>query len=119
MKKPWTRLLLCVGLTALFALGVQGTASATPETSADVMNGTDVGAQGWPTGCRSGQYGNGWYAYCSSSNGGHFKAAAICGTWDGQTVYVEARAWDNSEPSYVSCPPLTGVEDGGFVTKST
>ncbi|MEV4191255.1 hypothetical protein [Streptomyces toxytricini] len=105
MRKTYTALL--VG-TAMAFVGLQGVATAAPT--------------GWPTGCTNYQspLGNGWLARCSNSNGGHYKANAICQAWDGGAlISVDSAAWKgNGEPSYASCPPHTSVKSGGIVTRS-
>ncbi|GAB2901974.1 hypothetical protein GCM10027074_78600 [Streptomyces deserti] len=108
MKKMNSALLAAVGMAACFTLGVQGTANA-----------ATVSPTAHPTGCTSGKHDNGWSAKCSKSNGGHYKASVTCFPFDGGDRVVRwASHWRSSGTSYVSCPPLTQVESGGFVTKA-
>ncbi|MGW2668532.1 hypothetical protein ACWC5F_10730 [Streptomyces sp. NPDC001272] len=103
MKKLSAVLLSAV---AVAGLGLQGTATAA--------------ATDWPTGCVDfkSPVGNGWAAKCSSSNGGHYKATAICERWDGGLINVDAVAWNTSNYSYASCPPGTNIKSGGFISRS-
>ncbi|CAM5589910.1 hypothetical protein SALBM311S_03183 [Streptomyces alboniger] len=107
--KKWSAL-VTGSVVAAFSLGFQGVASAAP-----------TGTTGWPTGCTySSNSNNGAQAHCSKSNGGHYKASAICNRLDaaGQ-IDVEAPTWRTSGWSNVFCPPLTVFSSAGIVTKST
>ncbi|WP_159394807.1 hypothetical protein [Streptomyces sp. H-KF8] len=106
MKKSYSTLLAAMGIAACFTLGLQGTANAAPTA--------------WPTGCSNGKFDNGWEARCSNSNGGSYKATVLCKPFDGGDLVVrDAGVWKTSGISYVSCPPLTGVNSGGIITRST
>ncbi|MFD0141470.1 MULTISPECIES: hypothetical protein [unclassified Streptomyces] len=103
-------LLVTGSVIAALSFGLQGTASAGP-----------AGATGWPTGCTSKtNYENGAMARCSKSNGGHYKASAICSRMDGSgKIDVEAPIWRSSGWSYVFCPPATVFSSAGIVTKAS
>lgn len=104
MKKLCT-ILFAATMTA--ALGFPGTAAAA--------------ATGWPTGCSNSRFadGNGWQAHCRSSNGGHYKATAICKPLDGGPLITrDAGAWQTSQVSYAFCPPMTFVTSGGIIERS-
>lgn len=75
-------------LATLFAFGSQGAAHAA--TEGDPTTATEIGAQGWPTGCSTGPVNNGGYATCSSGNGGHYRAIIVCEDWFGQKVHRAA-----------------------------
>ncbi|MGW1585858.1 hypothetical protein [Streptomyces sp. NPDC002386] len=107
--KKWS-LLLTGGVVAALSFGFQGAASAAPSA-----------ATGWPTGCTyQTNYDNGAMAKCSHSNGGHYKAGALCSRVDGGgKVDVEAVAWVTSGWSKVYCPPFTVFYSANIVTKSS
>lgn len=107
--KKWS-ILVTGGLVAAFSLGIQGPASAAP-----------TGATGWPTGCTySSNYDNGAMAMCSHSNGGHYKASALCVRLDGGGIVdTEPVVWKSSGWSYVWCPALTQFKSAGIVTKAS
>lgn len=95
---------------AALSLGFQGVATAAP-----------AGATGWPTGCTYGTNSdNGSLAYCSHSNGGHYKATVICARIDGEGKVVrDAGVWKSSGVSNVYCPPETIYSSAGIITKAS
>ncbi|MGW7276136.1 hypothetical protein ACWGH5_37190 [Streptomyces sp. NPDC054864] len=110
MKKR--SVLLAGGVAAVFTLGFQGAASAAP-----------TGATGRPTGCTyQTNYDNGAMARCSNSNGGHYKATAICARLDGGgLITIDAVKWNTSADGWSSvyCPTLTTFKSAGIVTKTS
>jgi hypothetical protein len=107
--KKWS-VLVTGGVVAAFSLGFQGAASAAP-----------AGATAHPSGCTyQTNFYNGAMARCSNSNGGHYKASAICTRLDGGgKIDVEAPTWRSSGWSKVFCPPLTEFDAAGIVTKAS
>ncbi|MGW6982037.1 hypothetical protein ACWGE1_21825 [Streptomyces sp. NPDC054932] len=105
MKLLYTTLLAG---TAMAFIGLQGMATAA--------------STGWPSGCTNhlSPIGGGWVAQCSKSNGGHYKASAICEVWeDRRLIIVHSEAWKNDgRPSFIACPPQTSVKTGGIITRS-
>lgn len=109
MKKRLS-LLAASGILAFSSLAFQGVASAAVKAPT-----------AHPTGCSAVEvYAETVGAECKRSNGGHYKAIAVCkAVVGGQVVTREAGVWKSSGMSIVHCPPGTYLtRDGmGYMTR--
>ncbi|RSN22412.1 hypothetical protein DMC61_33675 [Amycolatopsis sp. WAC 04169] len=95
-----------IGMAAAAVLGASASAVAAPAAPVP-----------WPENCKDNKLDNGWTAYCSSGTG-RYKATAICKPISGAPdVFREPQEWTGiGGHSYVFCPPLTNVRDGGILS---
>lgn len=116
MKRRWS-VLVSSGVLAASALGFQGAASATP--------GEPVTVKAHPSGCHYEKYTpdghHGARAWCTKSNGGHYKAIVVCvRILNGEKVDREAGVWQSGgRDSIVWCPPETTTGTPGIMTKAS
>ncbi|UMP00026.1 hypothetical protein [Amycolatopsis sp. EV170708-02-1] len=98
-----------IGMAAAAVLGASAPAVAVPAAPIP-----------WPENCTDAQNGNGWTAQCTSGTG-RYKATVICTPLGGgPDVFREPGSWTAiGEASYVFCPPLTSVRDGGILSTGT
>ncbi|MEW2528786.1 hypothetical protein [Streptomyces sp. NPDC047071] len=116
MKKHWSVLVASGALVVSF-LGFPGMASAT--------SGESVSIKGHPSGFHYEQHDmdghQGVRAWCTKSNGGHYKALVICvRILNGEKIHREAGFWQSrGKDSIVWCPPETLSQDAGIMTKAS
>ena len=116
MKKSVSVLRAATGVVAFLALGLQGSAAASPSTPSPPAGERSASAH--PTGCSNAKHGNGWRAICSNSNGGSYRASVLCRPLaGGAPVQRDPAVWKSSGISVVNCPPLTRVISGSFWTR--
>jgi len=116
MKKRWSVLIASSALVTS-VLGFQGPASAT--------SGGSVTVRAHPSGCHYEKYTpdghHGARAWCTNSNGGHYKAIVVCvRILNGEKVSREAPVWQSGgRDSIVWCPPETTTQTPGIMTKAS
>lgn len=78
-------------------------------------------AKAWPTGCTQQEVGSKMtVAKCSNSNGGHYRAVAVCKDTDNGRIYLFDGDWrNNGSWSKAYCQGSTRVQSAGIETKAS